>query len=146
MSDMIKSFLPFKNKRRGTTDATATGEESQIKVNHTRRRSHGDLAESDEEWFNTERTNPDEWKELTLLKSLSPVVVCVLPSIARDFVASALLAVGANPVIPEGKCTCFTVCKKYKLIEYSWNAYMLPIKGNFYNNYVVYITILFYTY
>lgn len=111
MSDMIKSFLPFKNKRRATTDAT--GENLQIKVDQSRSHSVGDLAESDEEFFNTERTSPNEWKELTLLKGLAPVVVCVLPSIARDFVASALLAIGANPVIPEGKCTCFTICKKY---------------------------------
>ena len=43
-----------------------------------------------------------EWKELSSVKSMSPVVACVLPTIARDFVCSALLAVGATPLILEG--------------------------------------------
>ncbi len=44
-----------------------------------------------------------QWKELNLVKSTSPVVTCVLPAVARDFVCSALLAVGATPLIVEGK-------------------------------------------
>lgn len=106
MSDMIKSFLPFKNKRRTTADTI--DEEVRTKVDQSRSRSQGDITDVAEidELLNIETTSPDEWKELSLLKSLSPVVVCVLPSVARDFVASTLLAIGANPVIPEGKCRC----------------------------------------
>ncbi len=43
------------------------------------------------------------WTELSNLKKIGPVVACVLPSLAMDFVASALLAVGATPLITEGK-------------------------------------------
>lgn len=43
------------------------------------------------------------WKELDKLKGLAPVVACVLPSMAMDFVASSLLAIGATPLIPEGE-------------------------------------------
>lgn len=44
-----------------------------------------------------------KWPELSLIKTLSPVVLCVLPSSSLDFVGSALLAVGASPVFPEGE-------------------------------------------
>ena len=44
-----------------------------------------------------------EWSELTRLKSIHPVVTCILPSLAMDFVASSLLAVGATPLVVEGK-------------------------------------------
>ena len=44
-----------------------------------------------------------QWKELPLVKSLSPVVVCILPALSMDFVCSALLAVGAMPLITEGE-------------------------------------------
>ncbi len=44
-----------------------------------------------------------QWKEVDQVKSLAPVVTCILPSLAMDFVASCLLAVGAIPLIPEGK-------------------------------------------
>lgn len=47
--------------------------------------------------------DPDSWKELDQIKSISPVILCVLPSTALDFVASALLSIGAYPLIPEGK-------------------------------------------
>ena len=43
-----------------------------------------------------------QWKEVYLVKHDHPVVACVLPSIAMDFVASALLATGATPLITEG--------------------------------------------
>jgi hypothetical protein len=42
------------------------------------------------------------WYELGRVKGVSPVVTCVLPSLAMDFVASSLLAVGATPLITEG--------------------------------------------
>ena len=42
------------------------------------------------------------WEEVDKVKAVNPVVACVLPSIAMDFVASALLAVGATPLITEG--------------------------------------------
>ena len=50
------------------------------------------------------RTDVDvpPWKEVSLVKSSNPVITCVLPSLAMDFVASALLAVGATPLITEG--------------------------------------------
>ena len=44
-----------------------------------------------------------KWPELSLLKTMAPVVLCVLPSSAQDLVGSALLAVGASPVFPEGE-------------------------------------------
>lgn len=43
-----------------------------------------------------------DWHEIALIKSTCPVVMCILPSVAKDFVASALLAIGAYPLIPEG--------------------------------------------
>ncbi len=45
-----------------------------------------------------------QWKELSLLKSINSdvVVTCVVPSVAMDFVASALLAVGSAALITEG--------------------------------------------
>ena len=43
-----------------------------------------------------------QWKEVYLVKHDHPVVACVLPSLAMDFVASALLATGATPLITEG--------------------------------------------
>lgn len=46
-----------------------------------------------------------QWKELSRVKALAPVVTCVLPSLAMDFVASSLLAVGAVPLITEGIIT-----------------------------------------
>lgn len=49
-----------------------------------------------------QRESASKWKELDRLKSLAPVVACVLPSLAMDFVASALLAVGATPLVTEG--------------------------------------------
>lgn len=45
-----------------------------------------------------------KWNEVDKVKCLAPVVTCILPSIAMDFVASSLLAIGAVPLIPEGKC------------------------------------------
>ena len=44
----------------------------------------------------------NEWKDLHSLKSNQPLVVCVLPSLSIDYVASAVLAVGATPLITEG--------------------------------------------
>ena len=36
------------------------------------------------------------WKEVALVKSTSPPVTCIVSSLSMDFVASALLAVGAD--------------------------------------------------
>ena len=44
------------------------------------------------------------WREIALIKSTSPPITCILPSSSMDFVASALLAVGAVPLITEGMC------------------------------------------
>ena len=43
------------------------------------------------------------WKEVALVKSTSPPITCILPAASMDFVASALLAVGAVPLITEGE-------------------------------------------
>lgn len=49
-----------------------------------------------------------KWKELDEVRRVHPVVTCVIPSLAMDFVASALLAVGATPLVTEGMfCYCF---------------------------------------
>lgn len=42
------------------------------------------------------------WKEVDKVKTLAPVVACILPAQATDFVASSLLAAGASPLITEG--------------------------------------------
>lgn len=44
----------------------------------------------------------EKWKEVDKLKAVAPAVACILPSLAMDFVASSLLAVGAIPLITEG--------------------------------------------
>ena len=49
------------------------------------------------------RAEQPQWKELPLVKSTSPVVVCILPALSMDLVCSALLAVGATPLITEGE-------------------------------------------
>ena len=49
--------------------------------------------------MNTERS---EWTEIPLVKSMAPVVTCLLPALSMDIVSSALLAVGATPLITEG--------------------------------------------
>ena len=43
------------------------------------------------------------WKEVSLVKSTAPPVTCILSASSMDFVASALLAVGAVPLITEGE-------------------------------------------
>lgn len=60
-----------------------------------------------------ESKEPVKWKELTRLKTrtLDVVVMCLVPSAAMDFVASALLAVGSSALITEGVCTSVTVSK-----------------------------------
>lgn len=42
-----------------------------------------------------------QWREVSQVKTLSPVVTCILPHLSRDFVCSALLAMGATPLITE---------------------------------------------
>ncbi len=45
---------------------------------------------------------PVKWEELSRLKSHNSVVMCVVPSVAMDFVASAVLAAGSAVLITEG--------------------------------------------
>ena len=52
------------------------------------------------------------WREVALIKSTSPPITCILSSSSMDFVASALLAVGAVPLITEGMCT--RVCNLFQ--------------------------------
>lgn len=54
------------------------------------------------------RADQPKWTELPLVKSISPVVVCILPALSMDFVCSALLAVGATPLITEGELEVHT--------------------------------------
>ena len=51
------------------------------------------------------------WKELRDVKSRHPVVTCILPAVSMDFVASCLLAVGAIPLITEGKLLLIVLCE-----------------------------------
>lgn len=44
-----------------------------------------------------------EWPELASVKRVNPVVMCILPSFSMDFVCSALLSVGATPLITDSK-------------------------------------------
>lgn len=44
----------------------------------------------------------EKWEGLEMMKKSAPHVVCILPSVAVDFVTSCLYAIGANPLIPEG--------------------------------------------
>lgn len=49
---------------------------------------------------------PENWldySDIALVKSVAPVVACLLPPISMDFVCSALLAVGATPLITDGE-------------------------------------------
>lgn len=49
---------------------------------------------------------PESWldySDIALVKSVAPVVACLLPPISMDFVCSALLAVGATPLITDGE-------------------------------------------
>ncbi len=43
------------------------------------------------------------WWEIERVKRMHPVIACILPALSMDFVASCLLAVGATPLITEGK-------------------------------------------
>ena len=74
--------------------------ETQLLANEPRSRSRERAKTSlPDSTMNRERT---EWDEIPLVKSTSPVVMCVLPAIATDFVCSVLLAVGASPLVTEG--------------------------------------------
>ena len=44
----------------------------------------------------------EKWSELILVKTLGPVVLCLLPAVSCDFTASSLLAVGATPELVTG--------------------------------------------
>ncbi len=44
----------------------------------------------------------EKWSEIEMLKTLGPHVLCILPSVSLDFVASSLQAIGATALIPEG--------------------------------------------
>ena len=45
----------------------------------------------------------EKWSEIEMLKTLCPHVLCILPSMSLDFVASSLLAIGATALVPEGE-------------------------------------------
>ena len=45
-----------------------------------------------------------EWPEVASVKKMSPVVMCILPPVSADFVSSALLSLGATPLLTDGGC------------------------------------------
>lgn len=49
-----------------------------------------------------EEEDENTWEEIVQLKVTCPRVLCVLPRVAQDFVASSLYAIGARPVFAEG--------------------------------------------
>lgn len=53
-------------------------------------------------WMPSMNMERPEWSEISMVKSMAPVVTCVLPALSMDMVCSALLAVGATPLITEG--------------------------------------------
>ena len=44
-----------------------------------------------------------EWPELACVKKVSPVVMCLLPPFSADFVCSALMSVGATPLMTDSE-------------------------------------------
>ena len=101
----------FKRNKKPLTTA-ASVEEQQTKDSASRdgprSKSLDDIYEVKIEQDEEGRQEGD-WHEISLVKSTCPVVMCILPSIAKDFVASALLAIGAYPLIPEGRS--ISICK-----------------------------------
>ena len=58
---------------------------------------------------------PVEWPELASVRKVGPVVMCILPPFSADLVCSALLSVGATPLVTagtyihNGRCVCVCV-------------------------------------
>ena len=52
-----------------------------------------------------------EWPELASVKKVGPVVMCLVPPFSADFVCSALLSVGATPLITDSEdCRLVLIC------------------------------------
>lgn len=102
-SNAVKKFLNKKEKRSGT-DVTDHPTASSDASKANRSKSLGDIMENDNkvEGAVCFSQTHEEWKDLGLIKTMSPVIMCVLPSTAKDIVASVLLAIGAYPIMPEG--------------------------------------------
>jgi hydroxyethylthiazole kinase-like sugar kinase family protein len=45
----------------------------------------------------------EQWKEIVDLKVTCPRILCIVPAVVQDVLASALMAIGARPIFPEGK-------------------------------------------
>ena len=102
-------------KRRHTTQDRKTSLESPTKPSRTR--SLENLVDiKDANRIIDGGSIEDSWSEVEVVKSLGPVVVCILPSLAQDFVVSGLIAMGANPLIPEGKMMDYH--KRYQIYIY----------------------------
>ena len=43
------------------------------------------------------------WEEVASVSAVAPVVMCILPPLSADFVSSAVMAVGATPLLTDGK-------------------------------------------
>lgn len=43
------------------------------------------------------------WEEVASVSTVAPVVMCILPPLSADFVSSAVMAVGATPLLTDGK-------------------------------------------
>lgn len=61
------------------------------------------LYDKNKDGHGDEITSEVEWPELASVKKVSPVVMCILPPFSMDFVCSALLSVGATPLITDSK-------------------------------------------
>lgn len=43
----------------------------------------------------------EQWKEIVDLKVTCPRILCIVPAVVQDVLASALMAIGARPIFPE---------------------------------------------
>ena len=58
----------------------------------------------------------DNWWEISALAKTRPRVMCVLPTIAVDLVASSLATLGSRPVLPEGRHHIFVNMYKHHIV------------------------------
>ena len=94
-----------KTKNRSGSVVPGRHTESQLSNGKLRSKSLENIMDLDHDQALTiaELANSEEvWSELSQIKTQNPIVVCILPVTAQDFVASCLLSVGACPLFPEG--------------------------------------------
>lgn len=122
---MASLFGFKKNKKRSGSTLVSQGSAFDLKTGKPRSKSLENLMDLEEDGVVTIRdlvgdTSREAWTELDNIKSQAPVIVCILPSMAQDFVASCLLSIGAQPLFPEGIKLClfaiFTCTKVVALL------------------------------